>query len=62
MSVNGRGMLEGGTQQRYIQQLLGHAKSATTEIYTHVANRDLANVVSPADTLFGARTRSSRDL
>ena len=46
-------LVESGTQQRYIQRLLGHAKSATTEIYTHVANRDLANVISPADTLFG---------
>ena len=46
-------LVESGTQQRYIQRLLGHTKSATTEIYTHVANRDLANVISPADALFG---------
>ena len=46
-------LVESGTQQRYIQQLLGHAKSATTEIYTHVANQALVKVISPADTLFG---------
>lgn len=46
-------LLEEGTDLRYIQALLGHKKSTTTEIYTHVADRHLARIRSPADTLLG---------
>ena len=44
-------LLEQGTDIRYIQRLLGHSSSATTEIYTHVANKDLKNIKSPLDNL-----------
>ena len=44
-------LLEAGTDLRYIQRLLGHKKSTTTEIYTQVADRDLAKIRSPADEL-----------
>jgi integrase/recombinase XerD len=37
-------MLEGGADVRYIQQMLGHARLETTEVYTHVAIRQLKAV------------------
>jgi site-specific recombinase XerD len=42
-------LLESGVDIRYIQKLLGHASSKTTEIYTHVSKRALQNIKSPLD-------------
>jgi integrase/recombinase XerD len=44
-------LLESGTDLRYIQELLGHKSSKTTEIYTHVSTKSIQNIVSPFDTL-----------
>ena len=44
-------LLENGTDLRYIQEILGHSSSRTTEIYTHVSNKSLQKIVSPFDTL-----------
>jgi integrase/recombinase XerD len=41
--------LEQGLDLRYIQQLLGHGNSKTTEIYTHVSSKSLAKIKSPLD-------------
>jgi len=40
-------LLENGTDLRYIQELLGHKSSRTTEMYTHVSNRDIGHIPSP---------------
>ena len=44
-------LLENGTDLRYIQEILGHSSSRTTEIYTHVSNKSLQKIVSPFDSL-----------
>lgn len=44
-------LLESGTDLRYIQELLGHNSSKTTEIYTHVSTKSIQNIKSPFDDL-----------
>jgi integrase/recombinase XerD len=44
-------LLESGTDLRYIQELLGHRSSRTTEIYTHVTTKSIQKIRSPFDDL-----------
>lgn len=46
-------LLENGTDLRYIQSLLGHESSKTTEIYTHITTKGFDQIVSPLDSLKG---------
>ena len=44
-------LLENSTDIRYIQNLLGHESSKTTEIYTHSTNKGFDQLKSPLDNL-----------
>ncbi len=41
-------VLKNGTDLHYIQELLGHERSRTTEIYTYVSTLNLPKVTNPA--------------
>ena len=42
-------LLESGTNLRYIQVLLGHNSTRTTEIYTQVAINNIRAIKNPLD-------------
>lgn len=44
-------LVEEHVNLRFIQTLLGHNSSKTTEIYTHIAQMDLRKIESPLDRL-----------
>ncbi|MEX1347878.1 MAG: tyrosine-type recombinase/integrase, partial [Desulfobacterales bacterium] len=44
-------LLEDGVNIRVVQELMGHADVKTTEIYTHVMEKDIRAVMSPLETL-----------
>lgn len=52
-------LLESGASTRYIQVLLGHESSKTTEIYTQVTSFSLSKIQSPLDRLMLDRDQKS---
>lgn len=44
-------LLESATDLRYIQELLGHQSSRTTEIRTRVSTKSIQQIKSPFDNL-----------
>ena len=44
-------LMEDGIDLRYIQVLLGHSSSKTTEIYTHITHKGMNRIISPLDRL-----------
>jgi len=44
-------LLENGINIRVVQELMGHADVKTTEIYTHVMEKDISKALSPLDNL-----------
>ena len=44
-------LLENGTDLRYIQVLLGHESTKTTEVYTHITTKGFDQIKSPLDGL-----------
>lgn len=44
-------LLENGTDIRFIQEILGHKSTKTTEIYTHVSTRSIQNIKNPFENL-----------
>jgi len=44
-------LLERGTDLRYIQSILGHESSKTTEVYTHITTKGIDQIQNPLDEL-----------
>ncbi len=44
-------LLENGVNIRIVQELMGHADVKTTEIYTHVMEKNISAISSPLDVL-----------
>jgi len=48
-------LLESRVDLRYIQEILSHKSSKTTEVYTHVLAKNLSEIRSPLDDILGQK-------
>ena len=55
-------LLEQGVDLRYIQNLLGHESTKTTEIYTHVTKKALHKIKSPLDRILEDNNMNNNNL
>ncbi|TKG89025.1 integrase [Puteibacter caeruleilacunae] len=55
-------LLEHGVDIRYIQSLLGHESTKTTEIYTHISNKSLAKINSSLDEILNQKQKNNSNL
>lgn len=55
-------LMDNGTDLRIIQSLLGHESIETTQIYTHVSNKNLARIINPLDKIINENSESTRFL
>lgn len=53
-------LMDGGTDVRLIQELLGHSDIKTTLIYTHVTNHQISKIESPLDRLMRNRDKNDK--
>ena len=53
-------LLEQGTDIKFIQELLGHSRVRTTEIYLHVSKRNIGQIHSPIESIVQTKGKKTQ--